>query len=111
MLNLRGVYLADTATSITGTNSGTYKRHGIVTLTGSQFSASVIVGNMGAPATWTLNGLSRAIEGEEGGESEWKMEDEALVASSDPLYAGLGSEDGRAVEGYEMSEAAIWHAI
>ena len=119
MLNLRGVYLTNTATDFTGTNSGTYTRHGSATLTGLQFSTSGIVGHMGAPlhsfssskATWTLNGSSRAIGGEEGEKSEWKMDDETLETSSDPLYAGLGSEDGPAVEGYELLEAAIWHAI
>ncbi|RPD54971.1 hypothetical protein L227DRAFT_615798 [Lentinus tigrinus ALCF2SS1-6] len=102
MLNLRGVYLSDPSdvhgTPLPNTTDRT------ATISGMRFSSS-IVGNMGAPLNSSLfsdsygSSTLSAHESDRSTDMEgWRVEDETLETSENPLFAGLGKGDEQGVE-------------
>lgn len=102
MLNLRGVYLSNDASSPTSISGILRDRDPTATISGIHFSSS-FVGNMGAPLksfslsrgfdsidSYTTHSSRARSSGEHAVVSiEWNTEDEMLETSSDPLFAGL----------------------
>ncbi|KAI0760580.1 hypothetical protein C8Q74DRAFT_1451481 [Fomes fomentarius] len=122
MLNLRGVYLSNDASSATSISGFLRDRDPTATISGIHFSSSV-VGNMGAPLksfplslgsdsvdSYTAHSSrTRFSDKHAGVPVEWDTEDETLETSSDPLFAGLREPEvvAGATGGFPVSQNSV----